>query len=588
MFLLRNLAGLYGVNAFGNKNDDEVAQLETPEYEEDDSDSDSDSDGSEVSLSKFKPMDREEIVSKKGPDPELWTDGKLFCSVVAIAALANVQVLAMEAELDCSNRTHCDSKSNIWMIASNCFTALFVIEMGVRIADAKPRRFFVGERTKVKYKLHAMNVFDCVIIFLRVLDVWLLTPLGFNTGLKQLSVFRLVRFGPCVKHYASSAIRELSIVVGAVYETLKTLFFVILMLIFVIAVSSVLVRMAVMVKPVETFNYDRAEWNFDEYWGTVIKSSLSLFQINTKDKWGSLVQPLLVADGTMAFLFGGFFIIATMALMNAIVGLVVESTLANSSVFAEDEKKERERVERLVMDSLREIFREADTDNSGELDMDELHAIIKKWEVRERLKMLQIPFADLDSLFALLDEENIGCVNIDMFFRACAKLRGQARAVDLHQLNIDLRGNMDRFDDGCSTVSDVNNILAKVLTIVDDIDVSVMHGDRDQKDPVFVRRQSRDPKGRAAQFDANRHLVDLTRPDRKLWQDFDSAANAPKTEAKVDSSPSKVDAPEASLPPPPPLPAHVQQLVEYTKAARKEASQKGKKRTQLKERRLQK
>eukprot|EP00930_Biecheleria_cincta_P097040 TRINITY_DN88785_c0_g1_i1.p1 TRINITY_DN88785_c0_g1~~TRINITY_DN88785_c0_g1_i1.p1 ORF type:complete len:587 (-),score=118.79 TRINITY_DN88785_c0_g1_i1:403-2163(-) len=586
MLLLRKLACLYGVNAFGNRNNDvSLAQLEGVD---DDSDDDSDSDGSGVSVSKFKPMDREEMISKNGPDPELWTDGKLFCSVVALASLANVQAQAMEAELDCSKRSHCEQSGAIWYALEHVFTALFVIEIIVRFADAGPRRFLVGERTKVKYKIHAMNVFDVVIVFLRVLDVWLLGPLGIDARFRQLSVFRIVRFGPCVKHYASSAIRELSIVVGAVYETMKTLFFVILMLLFVILVFSVLVRMAVMVKPRGTFNYEHAEWHFEEYWGSVARSSLSLFQVSTKDKWGTLVLPLIEADGTLTLLFGGFFIVAALALMNSIVGVVVQSTLANSSMFAEEEKKEREKIEKLVMQSLREIFRDADTDHSGELDLEELHAIIKKWEVRERLRMLQIPFSDLDALFELLDEENTGSVNIDMFFRACAKMRGQAKAVDLHQLNIDLRLNLDRCDDHSATVFDANKILAGVLSNVDDIDVSVMHDDMDQKDPVYVRRQSRDPKDREARYDPGRHNFSSLRPEKRLWQELEGTATVSKTsEAKSESASVKGYGnmvPEGSLPPPPPLPAHVQQLAEYTKAARKQASQ-GKKLAKVKERR---
>lgn len=576
MFLLRNLAGLYHVNAFGHQNEVAAIGSGSKDYQDDlaqggvpaDFDFDTDSDDSEESLS----IAPEEMFSKrvKGPDAELWSDGKMFSSVVAVSTVANTLVLGMEAEMAGPASMDSQSRGELWAFCSNLFTALFVIEVSIRMADAKPRRFFVGERTKVKYKLHMLNLFDSVIIFLRVLDVWLLSHVGINTGLRQLSVFRLLRLGPCVKNFDRSGLREASIVASAIWETLKTLFFVIIMLAFVIAVFSVLVKMAVMIKPAEVFNYDRAEWDFDQYWGTVMKAAYSLFQLNTKDKWSNLVQPLLTADGTMVVLFGGFYVIAPMALMNAIVGVVVESTLANSKVFAEAERKEKERAEEVVMNSLREIFREGDVDNSGELDIEELHNLIRKWEVRQRLKMLQIPFADLDAVFALLDEEEeIGTVNIDMFFRACSKLRGQARAVDIHQLNIDLRGNLGKCEETSSTVTLANLILSQVLTMVDDIDVCVMQGDMDSQDPVYVRRQGRSPKTRAAQFDPNRPFHDTTRTEKKLWQELENAAKTPNTstEAKPDLDESKVSPPEAALPEPPPLPTHVQVLAEYTRAA---------------------
>eukprot|EP00439_Symbiodinium_sp_Y106_P082884 s39_g22.t1 len=59
----------------------------------------------------------------------------------------------------------------------------------------------------------------------------------------------------------------------------------------------------------------------------------------------------------------------------------------------------------MVMASLRQIFREADEDGSGDLDHGELRTALGKFRVRDRLKLLQIPYPDLEMLFLLLDED---------------------------------------------------------------------------------------------------------------------------------------------------------------------------------------
>ena len=53
--------------------------------------------------------------------------------------------------------------------------------------------------------------------------------------------------------------------------------------------------------------------------------------------------------------------------------------------------------------------------------------------------MLQIPFRDLDMLFLLLDEEGKGVIQCDYFFRGVSKLRGLAKAKDLHQLHLAMK-----------------------------------------------------------------------------------------------------------------------------------------------------
>ncbi|CAE7256394.1 unnamed protein product [Symbiodinium sp. CCMP2456] len=152
----------------------------------------------------------------------------------------------------------------------------------------------------------------------------------------------------------------------------------------------------------------------------------------------------------------------------------------------------------MVMASLRQIFREADEDGSGDLDHGELRAALGKFRVRDRLKLLQIPYPDLEMLFLLLDEDNKGVIKCDYFFRGVAKLRGLAKAKDLHQLSIDLNRRMLWVDENTSKLSEANDILMDMVDHLDEMDTHIVKGESDGKDPVVAARRGREPvsKGR--------------------------------------------------------------------------------------------
>ena len=200
-----------------------------------------------------------------------------------------------------NDRTHEINTSYICIeneLRNQIFTIYPLVENLIRLVEAKPRRYFCGEKSKVKYKLDVVNCIDCVLVFLRLLDVWLLSPLGVATGLRLSSGFRIIRMGPAVRHWqATKELRELWIVIGAVAETIKTLFWVGVMLIFVIWTFGILVSMALLDRHGYEFDFSRSSWTFADYWGSVPRCALSLFQVATRDTWiSSMVAPLVKTE----------------------------------------------------------------------------------------------------------------------------------------------------------------------------------------------------------------------------------------------------------------------------------------------------
>lgn len=344
-------------------------------------DTGSTSDASEDSLDTFEAaqrqgmLTREEIANAQVIDPELFTKGSFFCSLSALLAVVGLIEMGLETDYRC-NTGRCVGDEPLWDLLNLIFTILPVAENGLRLWEAKPRRFIMGDKTKVKFKLDWANCTDALLVLLRILDVWVLSPLGIDSGLRMATGFRILRIGPAVKHWqATKELRELWIVIGAVSETFKTLIWVGVMLIFVIWTFGILITMSLIDRRGEEFNFTSSTWTFADYWGSVPRSAYSLFQVATRDSWiTAMVAPLIETEPLLLIIFGFYFCIGSLALMNAIIGVVVECTLSAARASTEKEEEDKKRADTLVMDSLRRIFHEGDTDGSGELDMEgEVH-----------------------------------------------------------------------------------------------------------------------------------------------------------------------------------------------------------------------
>lgn len=143
------------------------------------------------------------------------------------------------------------------------------------------------------------------------------------------------------------------------------------------------------------------------------------------------------------------------------------------------------------MASLKQVFEEADTDGSGELDRKELSQAYKHQHVRDRLKVVGLDYKDLVFLFDLLDEEKTGNINTNAFFRGVTRLQGEAMACDLHHMVVDLT----RYANWCTELTQehatTNDRLASLLIDVEGLDRDVMKGHHDDNDPVLMNRRHR-------------------------------------------------------------------------------------------------
>mmetsp|Transcript_80792 Transcript_80792/g.142489 ORF Transcript_80792/g.142489 Transcript_80792/m.142489 type:complete len:721 (-) Transcript_80792:116-2278(-) len=438
------------------------------------------------------PTDKDKERAGLGLEKDIYTEGFTFCLFSAIQSVANLLLLGMRADLRC-HTNWCPGISSVWDNLQQVFVAWAFVEIVLRMLAAGPRRYFTGERTKEFYKLDVLNCIDITVVSLGCLDCWLLSPIGVESNLRLLLGFRIMHVFPLVKLVQlNRSFRELWLVVAAIAEVLGTLFWIGLMVLGTVWVASVVIRMALMDSGAEDFDMGRAPRGWDEYWGGVLQVSHSLLQVLTRDRWAdTIVWPIVQTNGLLMILFLTFLSVANLSLMNVIIGVVVESTLSAATANHALDNKEKEKADGYVLDSLKAHFHKADRDRSGEIDTKELSYLLKSGDVKARLEYLQLEVKDLVLIFHLLDDFHTGAVNTDKFFRAVARLRGPAKAADLFQLSLDLQRDLSWANVYNARLALVNDLLAEVVDRADEVDVEIIHGDNDFRDPVLVARRTR-------------------------------------------------------------------------------------------------
>jgi len=423
-----------------------------------------------------------------------------FILAFGIVSIINLIVVGAEVDNGCREGwLVCTYESRMsWYLVENAITLLMLIEMGIRIASG-PKMYFMGDVFADAWGIHMTNVIDFLLVMVRCLDTWILAPAKVQTPIKIISCIRVLHLSELVRRaHNMRTFRELWMILHGVWHASRVVFWTVVVLFLILYVGAIIMTDQV-IKQSDPDIYDYSmsawtakPWTVHDYWGSVPRSLLSMFQLVTLDHWASTLMRPLVAryPGFMLFITP-FMTVTVLSLLNVIVAVIVESTLASASVNEEKVARDDRKAHQRIMDSLQEIFETADTDGSGELDKEEIARAWSHGHVRDRMKILQMDYSDLTMLFDLLDEAGTGQISTTKFFRGCTRLQGLAMASDLHHMSIDfgryiLWGQELVHDHQC-----VNHRLSDLLADVEGLDRDIVKGGSDHEDPVLMNRRDR-------------------------------------------------------------------------------------------------
>mmetsp|Transcript_21677 Transcript_21677/g.50684 ORF Transcript_21677/g.50684 Transcript_21677/m.50684 type:complete len:783 (+) Transcript_21677:100-2448(+) len=304
-------------------------------------------------------------------------------------------------------------------------------------------RFFTG-------KDWAWNLFDTFVVGFMLIEAVLLWSLHSAPGHSQVTLlrlfrifrlFRLIRIIRVVK-----SLRELRCLMSSIVHALKNLVW-----------TSVVVGMQlymfgiVLTQGALDHVYDlRANAAEDErlsprvdallhYFGTIGRTALTLFySISTGISWEKLVDVLSpVGAGYVAVLL--FFVaVSIFAVMNVVTGVFVSTAIHVAQQDKESLIQEEIRNKEWYLKQMRQVFHEVDTNESGTLSLEEFEEALQDERVVAYLNAMSLDFADVKTLFVLLDRDTNGTIDIDEFFAGCLRFKGEARSIDIAKLQYEL------------------------------------------------------------------------------------------------------------------------------------------------------
>lgn len=169
-----------------------------------------------------------------------------------------------------------------------------------------------------------------------------------------------------------------------------------------------------------------------KYYGSFARTMLTMFEIllgNFMLPCRALVEK--VSEWWMVF-FLWHRVVIGFSVLTVISGVFIQETF---QVAAKDDHSMIIRMEREASNhifKMSELFRNADTDGNGFLDLDEWTAIMDDEVVKKWLVSMGLDFEDARTLFKLIGGGNE--ITAEELIRGAARLKGQARSIDLHAL----------------------------------------------------------------------------------------------------------------------------------------------------------
>jgi len=160
-----------------------------------------------------------------------------------------------------------------------------------------------------------------------------------------------------------------------------------------------------------------------ELYGTLPRSMLTLYEsISDGVHWKHVMDPLREeVSPWLALTFSLYISFVIFAMLNLIHGVYVESIIRTAS---EDKR-------RVLMMEMHQLFLQADVDGSGTITWEEFGAQLEKSEMRSYLKEIDLDLEEARELFLLLDTEEEGEIDIEQLVNGCVRLHGTAKAMDL-------------------------------------------------------------------------------------------------------------------------------------------------------------
>jgi voltage-gated sodium channel len=377
-------------------------------------------------------------------------DGLLFNCWVTFTVVLNVIVIGLEQDLGPGNVS--PGERMVWFMLEVCFCAIFLVELLLRVV--------LNPEGTWKWFQDAWNLMDLTLVLASALDSLFLGPVGVGGWVRYFTVLRTLRAVKLVRLIQMFPVfRELWLLVGGLVNSLKALGWVGLIVVMVLYVCGIVVT-AEIGKNDEVYaigpSYDGEVWPYKKYFGTVWRSMFTLFQVLTLDSWcDGIVRHVVYRQPYMGVFFVLFLLLTAFGLINVVIGIIVENTLAAAQVTDRRTEEKEAQLRREAVEHLSVILDKSDIQRLGEISLEELKAANNSKIVTEKFDRIGLSFEEVEEIFKLLDYEQRGRVELKRLAASCLELVGGAKRRDIAQVEVtigSLAQHLDQLDSKFSKI----------------------------------------------------------------------------------------------------------------------------------------
>jgi len=176
------------------------------------------------------------------------------------------------------------------------------------------------------------------------------------------------------------------------------------------------------------------------YYGGLFKSMNTLFMsISGGMDWENAALPLSKLSLFYSVVFYCYLTFSIFAMLNVVSAIFIDNTMQRSKNDRDFVVQTEMEGKRDFMNSMDSVFDELDPDRSGTIRLYELQNHIMDPKVNAYFSAIDLNVFKVTKLFHLMDRDGSGDIDKKEFTQGCARLKGEAKELDLAILQLEMR-----------------------------------------------------------------------------------------------------------------------------------------------------
>eukprot|EP00929_Paragymnodinium_shiwhaense_P002113 TRINITY_DN102302_c0_g1_i1.p1 TRINITY_DN102302_c0_g1~~TRINITY_DN102302_c0_g1_i1.p1 ORF type:complete len:662 (+),score=106.08 TRINITY_DN102302_c0_g1_i1:50-2035(+) len=364
-------------------------------------------------------------------------DHRLFEILSALAIGTNTVFICVVANADMNSvsSADADSKPPAWQKQTEWgFIVFYLLELAMRML-AHRGYFFINDNA-------VWNTLDFVLVLISVSEAVLHAAGGAGVNLMFLRILRLLKLSKLLRVVrAIRFLRELRVLAECLKGCMVQLFWAVVMMTMVLLVFSMFFVQALSthLRVVGFEPYNEIGIDKDmivQAFGSVQDSMLTLLQVvSGGSEWHPAYQFFAATGPMLSVVYLFFVIFFQVAVWNIVTSVFIENTMNMGGPDRDEEVFNKRRQDRSDAKELLAVCKEADTDFSGTVSVDEFDSFMDNAKFRSFLELRGIDIKDTRMFFHMI-KTTTHCTEIELedFVTTCLKVRGPATSVDLHAM----------------------------------------------------------------------------------------------------------------------------------------------------------